>query len=508
MTNLDKRYVYEDGLLVTKPTYTTSGNGIKYAVASAEANKNANMLKKIGADANNSKVVSGIINTQSTPTALDVLRNPSNYVGNGTSNNENTTKETITQRPGIFGIATSQKTKDIINSIAEDSHPLSEEEKGQASANIDKLLEETAKYENFDDNKIFIGNHAEFTPKIDLEDVGKDQDKDTSIISSVSKMEQVDSNPDESKESTSSKVEQVEIPSILSNEEYAQMYGETFKKAMDLTNSLLDQIRGGRTQYSDKVDEILAQINERDAFSYNPNADALYLNTLAQLQNKGQMAMRDTIGQASALTGGYGSSYAQSVGNRAYNQYLSEANAMIPEYYEMALNEYNAKGNELKNNLNNYINLDNAEYSKNLDNLKSIASMFGTTGNPYNAESSTENKSAYTTTQTDKLYSEALSTATNESTLKSFIDGHPNLTDDEALNIMDYVEENAPKTFTKVEGGRGPFGANLSKKDDFYKDQWENEYSLADIERIYGKNSEEYKNLDTLAKGKSWTQGE
>jgi hypothetical protein len=47
--------------------------------------------------------------------------------------------------------------------------------------------------------------------------------------------------------------------------------------------------------------------------------------------NSGKSAMQDTIGQASALTGGYGSTYATSAGNQAYNAFIEDAYNNLPE---------------------------------------------------------------------------------------------------------------------------------------------------------------------------------
>ena len=85
----------------------------------------------------------------------------------------------------------------------------------------------------------------------------------------------------------------------------------------------------------------------RPNFNYDVNADAMYNQYKDQYINLGQMAMKDTMGQAAALTGGYGSSYGQSVGQQAYDSYLRHLNNAIPELYGMALDSYNAEGDRL-----------------------------------------------------------------------------------------------------------------------------------------------------------------
>ena len=75
------------------------------------------------------------------------------------------------------------------------------------------------------------------------------------------------------------------------------------------------------TQLNDTINKIL----NREKFSYDLNGDALYQQYKDQYTTQGQMAMMDTMGQAAALTGGYGNSYAQSVGQQAYQGYCSSS---------------------------------------------------------------------------------------------------------------------------------------------------------------------------------------
>jgi hypothetical protein len=62
--------------------------------------------------------------------------------------------------------------------------------------------------------------------------------------------------------------------------------------------------------------------------------------------------MEDAIGQASAMTGGYGNSYAQSVGQQMYQKEMQGLNDIIPDLYQLALDKYNAEGQELLNKYN------------------------------------------------------------------------------------------------------------------------------------------------------------
>ena len=76
------------------------------------------------------------------------------------------------------------------------------------------------------------------------------------------------------------------------------------------------------SKWSTQIDAIMDKIMNRDAFSYDFSTDPTY-NTYKDLyQRQGRMSMMDTVGQSSALTGGYGNSWAQTAGQQAYNQSL------------------------------------------------------------------------------------------------------------------------------------------------------------------------------------------
>jgi hypothetical protein len=96
-------------------------------------------------------------------------------------------------------------------------------------------------------------------------------------------------------------------------------------------------------------EKALEDYMNRDKFSYDFNADALYQQYKDKYIQQGKMAMMDTMGQAAAMTGGYGNSYAQSVGQQAYAAQLENLNDVVPELYQMALDNYNREGDEMLN---------------------------------------------------------------------------------------------------------------------------------------------------------------
>ena len=97
-----------------------------------------------------------------------------------------------------------------------------------------------------------------------------------------------------------------------------------------------------------ELERLYAAITGRPASSYDPASDPVYNSYARSYRRRGRLAMRDTMGQAAALTGGYGSSYAQSVGQQQYDSYLQSLGEALPELYGMAWQRYNAEGDALK----------------------------------------------------------------------------------------------------------------------------------------------------------------
>ena len=135
-------------------------------------------------------------------------------------------------------------------------------------------------------------------------------------------------------------------------------------EAFSYTNGLLQQLSSGRTSYSDQIQEMMNQIQNREKFSYDVDSDTMFQQALASAMSSGKTAMQDTIGQASALTGGYGSTYATTAGNQAYNNFIQDAYDNLPQYYQMALEAYQMEGDEMYRQLGMLTDADATEYER------------------------------------------------------------------------------------------------------------------------------------------------
>ena len=101
-----------------------------------------------------------------------------------------------------------------------------------------------------------------------------------------------------------------------------------------------------RSRFEERLQALYDQIAGREAFDYDPEEDESYQRYARLYAARGAAAMEDTLGKAAALTGGYASSYAQSAGQQAYNGYLQELAALVPELRQAALAEYQQEGKD------------------------------------------------------------------------------------------------------------------------------------------------------------------
>ena len=145
---------------------------------------------------------------------------------------------------------------------------------------------------------------------------------------------------------------------------------ETVQQAQALLQQQLSQRPGEyQSQWQDKLDELLGKIQNREPFQYDLNGDALYQQYKDRYIQQGKQAMMDTMGEAAALTGGYGNSYAQTAGQQTYQGYLQGLNDKIPELYQLALDVYDRDGQNLYDQLALIGERENQDYSRYRDDL-------------------------------------------------------------------------------------------------------------------------------------------
>ena len=121
---------------------------------------------------------------------------------------------------------------------------------------------------------------------------------------------------------------------------------------------------GYSSGFEDQLQTLYDQIAGRESFSYDPEEDETYRRYARLYAAQGAAAMEDTMGQAASLTGGYGSSYAQAAGQQAYDRYLGELAALVPELRQAALAEYRQEGQALTDRYNMLNQQEKAAYDR------------------------------------------------------------------------------------------------------------------------------------------------
>ena len=128
--------------------------------------------------------------------------------------------------------------------------------------------------------------------------------------------------------------------STVSNFQYDPEKDTHYQALLGLARDAESQLSNPLEDYRKRLDAIAG---ETTPFSYDVEKDPLFRQYKDQYTHQGNLAMLDTMGQAAALTGGYGSSYGQSLGQQSYQSYLQKLGNVMPELYSSALKRHTAQ---------------------------------------------------------------------------------------------------------------------------------------------------------------------
>ena len=150
-----------------------------------------------------------------------------------------------------------------------------------------------------------------------------------------------------------------------------QNYQNGYQQSERVTNAQnqMQQVQAQKPQtysskYTDQLDSIMQQIQNPKEFKFSFDGDALFNTYKDQYVQQGRQASMDAMGQAAALTGGYGNSYAQQVGNQAYQQYLLGLNDKAMDIYDRAYGRYRDDQNALNDRYNMIAAADDRDYGR------------------------------------------------------------------------------------------------------------------------------------------------
>lgn len=175
---------------------------------------------------------------------------------------------------------------------------------------------------------------------------------DTLVIPSNSSSSSGSSSSSSGSKATGNKTSGFEYDDFSYNEFNYDDYKESdivteAKNALDA--QLANKPGAYQSQWQSQLNDVIGKILNREKFSYDLNGDALYQQYKDKYTQQAKMAMADSIGQASAMTGGYGNSYAQSVGQQMYAKEMQNLNDVVPELWQMAYDRYTQEGQDLYN---------------------------------------------------------------------------------------------------------------------------------------------------------------
>ena len=155
----------------------------------------------------------------------------------------------------------------------------------------------------------------------------------------------------------------------LNEKKYNQ--SQKVKDAFDNYNNFKNNNKPDDYTFSDAdiLSDIQNQYLNHPDFSYNVNSDPLFHQYKQIYKSQGKKAMEDSVGNISALSGGYGNSYAQTAGMNAYYGELDKLNNIIPELYSAAYSRYEAELDRLENKIGILSAKDKEEYSRYIDNF-------------------------------------------------------------------------------------------------------------------------------------------
>lgn len=153
----------------------------------------------------------------------------------------------------------------------------------------------------------------------------------------------------------------------------------------------MERLKGNRpgdysSQFQPQIDALYEQLLGRGKFSYDMNADSLYQQYKDRYTQQANMGMMDSMGQAAALTGGYGNSYAQSVGQQTYDRTMQALNDLVPQLEERAYTRWQGEGQDLARNLGIAQSMDDTAYGRYRDQVGDWRQDYADAANLYSNE--------------------------------------------------------------------------------------------------------------------------
>ena len=148
---------------------------------------------------------------------------------------------------------------------------------------------------------------------------------------------------------------------------YQQEYvpSETVNQAMQQMQAMQNaKPQGYTSKFGAQLEQILQKITNPEKFKYTFNGDEIFKSYADEYTQRGKQASLDTMGQAAALTGGYGNSYASQAANQQYQQYLNSLYDRGMDLYDRAYQRWLDEQNNTMDQYSVLAQQDNTDYGR------------------------------------------------------------------------------------------------------------------------------------------------
>ena len=119
-----------------------------------------------------------------------------------------------------------------------------------------------------------------------------------------------------------------------------------------------------QSKYQGQINDVMSKLNDLGEYDYYPAADTAYQQYKSQYAQKAKLANQNAQANASAMTGGYGSSYGTQAGQKAYAATMDDLDSVLDGLAAQNRAEYNTKKSGLQEQLSGLQSAERNDYAK------------------------------------------------------------------------------------------------------------------------------------------------
>lgn len=119
-----------------------------------------------------------------------------------------------------------------------------------------------------------------------------------------------------------------------------------------------------QSKYQGQINDVMSKLNDLGEYDYDPAADTAYQQYKSQDAQKAKLANQNAQANASAMTGGYGSSYGTQAGQKAYAATMDDLDSVLDGLAAQNRAEYNTKKSGLQEQLSGLQSAERNDYAK------------------------------------------------------------------------------------------------------------------------------------------------